>query len=81
MVDREFDKPLWVPLGRSRGLCVQFWSAIGAYVGGLGEVLGLGLISIYLYICVCVRACVCVCVFVCVRVGDLGPLLGLYGRS
>ena len=36
MVDREVDWPVWVVLGRSWGLCVRSWAALGAYVGGLG---------------------------------------------
>ena len=38
MVGREVDWPVWVVLGRSWGLCVQSWAALGAYVGGLGAV-------------------------------------------
>ena len=40
MVDREADWPMWVVLGRSWGLCVRPWAALGAYVGGLEAVLG-----------------------------------------
>ena len=40
MVDREVDWPVWVVLGRFGGLCVRSWAALGAYVGGLGAVLG-----------------------------------------
>ena len=40
MVDREVDGPVWVVLGRSWGLCVRFWAALGAYVGGLEAVFG-----------------------------------------
>ena len=40
MVDREVVWPVWVVLGRSRGLCVQSMAALGAYAGGLGAVLG-----------------------------------------
>ena len=40
LVDREVDGPVWVVLGRSWGLCVRSWVALGAYVGGLGAVLG-----------------------------------------
>ena len=32
MVDREIDWPVWVVLGRSWGLCVRSWAALGAYV-------------------------------------------------
>ena len=39
MVDREVDWPVWVVLGRSWGLCVRSWAALGAYVGGLGPLL------------------------------------------
>ena len=35
MVDHEVEGPLWVVLGRSWGLCVRSWAALGAYVGGL----------------------------------------------
>ena len=48
MVDREVDGPVWVVLGRSWGLCVRSWVALGAgvgglwaYVGDLGPLLGL----------------------------------------
>ena len=40
MVDREVDWPEWVVLGRSWGLCVRSWAALGAYVGGLAAVFG-----------------------------------------
>ena len=40
MVDREVEWPVWVVLGRSWGFCVRSWAALGAYVGGLGAVLG-----------------------------------------
>ena len=40
MVDREVNGPVCVILGRSGGLCVRPWVALGAYVGGLGAVLG-----------------------------------------
>ena len=40
MVDREVDVPVWVVLGRSCGLCWRSWAALGAYVGGLGPLLG-----------------------------------------
>ena len=40
MVEREVDGPVWVVLGRSWGLCVRPWVAVGAHVGGLGAVLG-----------------------------------------
>ena len=40
MVDREVDGPVWVVLGRSLDLCVRSWATLGAYVGGLGAVLG-----------------------------------------
>ena len=40
MVDREVDRPAWMVLGRSWGLCVRSWAALGAYVGGLGGGLG-----------------------------------------
>ena len=38
--ERDVDGPVWVILGRSGGLCVRSWVALGAYVGGLGAVLG-----------------------------------------
>ena len=41
MVDREVDRPVWVVLGPSWGLCVRSWAALGIYVGGLGAGLGL----------------------------------------
>ena len=34
-------KPLWAVWGRSHGLCWRSWAALGAYVGGLGLLLGL----------------------------------------
>ena len=40
MLDREVDVPVWVVLGRSYGLCWRSWAALGAYVGGLGPLLG-----------------------------------------
>ena len=40
MLDREVDVPVWVVLGRSYGLCWRSWAALGAYVGGLGLLLG-----------------------------------------
>ena len=40
MVDREVDVPVWVVLGRSCGLCWRSWGALGAYVAGLGPLLG-----------------------------------------
>ena len=40
MVDREVDVPVWVLLGRSCGLCWRSWAALGAYVGGVGPLLG-----------------------------------------
>ena len=69
-VDREDDVPVWVVLGRSCGLCWRSWVALGAYVGGLGPLLGpmfavLGPLGTY--------------------VGSLRPLLGpmfaVLGRS
>ena len=40
MVDREVDVLVWVVLGRSCSLCWKSWAALGAYVGGLGPLLG-----------------------------------------
>ena len=40
MVDREVDGPVWVVVGHSWGLSVRSWAALGAYVGGVGAVLG-----------------------------------------
>ena len=40
MVGCEVEGPLWVVLGRSRGLCVRSWVALGASAGGLGSLLG-----------------------------------------
>ena len=40
MVGREVDGPLCAVLGRSWGLCGRSWVALGAYVGGLGPLLG-----------------------------------------
>ena len=40
MADREVDGPVWVVLGRAWDLCVRSWAALGAYVGGLGLLLG-----------------------------------------
>ena len=40
MLDCEGDVPVWVVLGRSCGLCWRSWAALGAYVGGLGALLG-----------------------------------------
>ena len=39
MVDREVERPMWVVLGRSLGLCVRSWAALGAFVGGPGPLL------------------------------------------
>ena len=44
MVDREVDRSVWVILRRSWDLCVRSWAALGAYVGGLGPLLGLMLV-------------------------------------
>ncbi len=38
-LDREVDGPVWVVLGRSWGLCMRAWAALGAFVGGLGPLL------------------------------------------
>ena len=40
MVEFEVDGPLWVVLGRFRGLCGWSWSGLGASVGGLGPLSG-----------------------------------------
>ena len=40
MVGCEVEGGLWVALGRSRGLCVRSWVALGASAGGLGSLLG-----------------------------------------
>ena len=40
MAECEVEGPLWVVLGRSRGLCVRSWVALGASAGGLGSLLG-----------------------------------------
>ena len=40
MVGREVDGPLCAVLRRSWGLCGRSWVALGAYVGGLGPLLG-----------------------------------------
>ena len=66
MVGCEVDGPLWVVLGRFRGLCGWSWEGLGTSVGGLGLLLGLSgqswaALGAY--------------------VGGLGLLLGLCGRS
>ena len=70
MVEFEVDGPLWVVLGRFRGLCGWSWNGLGASVGGLGPLSGpmwpvLGFLNGY--------------------VGGpgvlLGPLLTVLGRS
>ena len=40
MFDHGIDVPLLAVLGRSCGLCWRSWAALGAYVGGLGLLLG-----------------------------------------
>ena len=40
MVDREAGGPVFAVLGRCWDLCVRSWAALGAYVGGLGPLLG-----------------------------------------
>ena len=42
----EVEGSLWVVSGRSRGLCGRSWAALGAYVGGLGRLLGLMLATL-----------------------------------
>ena len=61
MVGCEVEGPLWVVLGRSRGLGVRSWVALGASAGDLGSLLNL-----------CRRSWAAFGAFV----GDLGPLLG-----
>ena len=41
MIGREVGRPLWVVLGRSRGLSGQSWAALGAYLEALGLSRGL----------------------------------------
>ena len=74
MVDREVDWPVWVVLGRSWGLCVRSWAALGAYVGGLGAVLGptLAILSLS-WASIGGLGCTWAALGACV--GDLGPLL------
>ena len=91
LVDREVDGPVWVVLGRSWGLFVRSWAALGAYVGGLGAVLrptlailscswastgGPGPLSE-----ASIGGLGCTWAALGAYVGDLGPLLGLYWRS
>ena len=40
MVGREVDGLPWAVMRRSRGLCWRSWSALGAYVGRLGPLVG-----------------------------------------
>ena len=70
MVDRKVDWPVWVVLGRSWGLCVRSWVALGAFPGDLGPHFGLygrSWVALGTYL------------------GGLGPLLGtmlaVLGRS
>ena len=87
MVDREVDWPVWVVLGRFGGLCVRSWAALGAYVGGLGAVLGTMLAILGLYgrswatlgTSVCGLGCTWAALGA--YVGDLGPLQAVLGRS
>ena len=87
MVDGEVDWPVRVDSGRSRGLCVRSWAARGAYVGGLGAVLGpmLAILSMYGPSWAALGASVgglgCTWAALGAYVGNLGPLLGLYWRT
>ena len=77
MVGCEIEGPLWVVMGRSRGLCVRSWAALGASAGGLGALLG-PLWAVFDGSCaLCGRSWVAVGA----SAGDLGPLLGLCGWS
>ena len=84
MVDREVDGPVWVILGRSRGLCVRSRAALGACVGYLGTNVGdLGqLLDLDGRFWAALRASIgglgCTWAALGAYVGDLGPLLGLY---
>ena len=71
MVDREVDVPVWVVLGRSCGLCWRSWVALGAYVGGLGALLGPMLVVLGRSWGVCWRSWAALGA----SVGGLGPLL------
>ena len=91
MVDREVDWPVWVLLGRSWGLCVRSWVALGGlcwrsggglgtYVGDLELLLGLDGRSGFA-LGASIGDLGCTCAALGAYVGDLGPLLGLYWRS
>ena len=91
MVDREVHGPVWVVFCRSWGLCVRSWAALGAYVVGLGTVLGPMLAILGLYgrsraaLGAFVRSLGCIWAALGAYVGGLGPLLGamlaVLGRS
>ena len=80
-------KPVRVVLGRSWGLCVRSRAALGAYVGGLGALVGpmLAILSLYGRSWAALGASVgglgCTWLALGAYVGNLGPLLGLYWRS
>ena len=77
MAECEVEGPLWVVLGRSRGLCVRSWVALGASAGGLGSLLGPLWAVLDSSWGLCGRSWVALGA----SAGDLGPLLGLCRRS
>ena len=77
MAECEVEGPLWVVLGRSRGLCVRSWVALGASAGGLGSLLGPLWAVLGSSWALCGRSWVALGA----SAGDLGPLLGLCRRS
>ena len=97
MLDREVDGPVWVVLGRSWGLCMRAWAALGAFVGGLAAlVASVGDLGPLLGPCgrswatlaayvgglgLSSRLCWRSWAALVASVGHVGPLLGLCGRS
>ena len=91
MIDREVDWPVWVVLGRSWGLCVRSWVALGGLClrsgGGLGTYVGdlELLLGLYGRSRVALGASIsglgCTWAALGIYAADLGPLLGLYWRS
>ena len=79
MTDREVDWPVLMVFGRSCGLCVRSLAALGAYVGGLGAVLG-PMLAILSCSWGSVGGLGCTWAALGAYVGDLAPLLGLYSR-
>ena len=72
MVGFEVDGPLWVVLGRFRGLCGWSWEGLGTSVGGLEPLLGPMLVLLGRSWGLCGRSWATLGV----PVGGLKPLLG-----